>query len=93
GNVRAWLDRYPPYSIYRLITGCGFLVALSSLQAAGFTVERSLARLAADATPWLRQRIDDMLFGVKSGLNVGEAMKNAGYRFPSEEIVDDLCVY
>jgi type II secretory pathway component PulF len=93
GNVRVWLDRYPPYSIYRLITGCGFLVAFSSLQAAGFTVERSLARLATDAKPWLRQRIDDMLFGVKSGLNVGEAMKNAGYRFPSEEIVDDLCVY
>jgi type II secretory pathway component PulF len=93
GNVRAVLDRYPPYSIYRLIVGSGFLVAFSSLQAAGFTVERSLSRLATDAKPWLKERIDDMLFGVKSGLNVGEAMKNTGYRFPSQEIVDDLCVY
>ena len=93
GRLRVWLDRFPPYSIYRLITGCGFLVAFSSLQQAGFTVERSLDRLGADARPWLRQRIDDMLFGVKSGVNVGEAMKNAGYGFPSEEIVDDLCVY
>jgi type II secretory pathway component PulF len=93
GNVRIILDRYPPYSIYRLIVGCGFLVAFSSLQSAGFTVEKSLSRLATDAKPWLRQRIDDMLFGVKSGLNVGEAMKNTGYRFPSQEIVDDLCVY
>lgn len=93
GNTRTVLDRYPPYSIYRLIVGCGFLVAFSSLQAAGFTVEKSLTRLATDARPWLRQRIDDMVFGVKSGLNVGEAMKNTGYRFPSAEIVDDLCVY
>ncbi|MBN3825107.1 type II secretion system protein F [Burkholderia sp. Ac-20384] len=93
GRLRTVLDRYPPYSVYRLIIGCGFLVALSSLQSAGFTVEKSLARLAVDARPWLRQRIDDMLFGVKSGLNVGEAMKNAGYQFPSAEIVDDLCVY
>lgn len=93
GNVRIWLDRIPPYSIYRFIVGSGFLVAFSSLQQAGFTVERSLARLATDAKPWLRQRIDDMLFGIKSGLNVGEAMKNAGYRFPSEEIIDDLCIY
>src|SRR5262249_30985073 len=54
---------------------------------------KSLVRLATDARPWLRQRIEDMLFGVKSGLNVGEAMKNTGYRFPSREIVDDLCVY
>jgi type II secretory pathway component PulF len=92
-RVRVWLDRFPPYSIYRLITGCGFLVAFSSLQQAGFTVERSLDRLGADAKPWLRQRIDDMLFGVKSGVNVGEAMKNAGYGFPSREIIDDLCVY
>jgi hypothetical protein len=30
---------------------------------------------------------------VKSGLNVGEAMRNAGYHFPSREIVEDLCVY
>jgi type II secretory pathway component PulF len=93
GNMRILLDRFPPYSIYRLIVGCGFLVAFSSLQSAGFTVERSLARLATDASPWLRQRIDDMLFGVKSGLNVGEAMKSTGYRFPSKEIVDDLCIY
>jgi type II secretory pathway component PulF len=93
GNVRVLLDRYPPYSVYRLIVGCGFLVAFSSLQAAGFTVEKSLNRLADNARPWLRERIDDMLFGVKSGLNVGEAMKNTGYRFPSTEIVDDLCVY
>ncbi|WP_027793956.1 type II secretion system F family protein [Paraburkholderia acidipaludis] len=93
GSGRIFLDRFPPYSVYRLMVGCGFLVAFSSLQAAGFTVERSLARLATDAKPWLRQRIDDMLFGVKSGLNIGEAMKNTGYRFPSKEIVDDLCIY
>jgi type II secretory pathway component PulF len=93
GTFRDVLDRYPPYSIYRLVVGCGFLIAFSSLQGAGFTVEKSLTRLATNAQPWLRQRIDDMLFGVKSGLNVGEAMKNTGYRFPSREIVDDLCVY
>ena len=31
--------------------------------------------------------------GVKSGLNCGEALKNAGYGFPSPEIVDDLCIH
>ncbi|RKP44592.1 type II secretion system F family protein [Trinickia fusca] len=93
GRLRTWLDRVPPYSIYRLVVGSGFLMAFASLQASGFTVEKSLLRLAANARPWLRLRIDDTLFGVKSGLNAGEAMRNAGYRFPSQEIVDDLCVY
>jgi len=93
GKLRNLLDRYPPFSVYRLIMGSGFLIAFASLQSAGFTVEKSLTRLSANAKPWLRERIDDMLFGVKSGLNVGDAMKNAGHRFPSEEIIDDLCVY
>lgn len=93
GRVRTYLDRMPPYSVYRLVVGSGFLMAFASLQASGFTVEKSLVRLGANARPWLRARIDDTLFGVKSGLNAGEAMRNAGYRFPSQEIVDDLCVY
>lgn len=93
GKLRILLDGYPPYSVYRLIMGSGFLIAFSSLQTAGFTVEKSLVRLSANAKPWLRERIDDMLFGVKSGLNVGDAMKNTGYRFPSQEIIEDLCVY
>ncbi|WP_206958322.1 type II secretion system F family protein [Trinickia acidisoli] len=93
GRVRTMLDRMPPYSIYRLVVGSGFLMAFASLQASGFTVEKSLIRLGTNARPWLRARIDDTLFGVKSGLNAGEAMRNAGYRFPSQEIVDDLCVY
>ncbi|HEY4350798.1 MAG TPA: type II secretion system F family protein [Paraburkholderia sp.] len=93
GRLRNSLDRYPPYSIYRLVVGVSFLTAFASMQAAGFTVEKSLTRLSANARPWLRERIEDMLFGVKSGLNVGEAMRNTGHRFPSREIVDDLCVY
>ena len=93
GRLRVVLDRVPPYSLYRLVIGSGFLMAFSSLQTCGFTVEKSLVRLGATAAPWLRARIDDTLFGVKSGLNAGEALRATGYRFPSSEIVDDLCIY
>jgi len=93
GRFRNLLDNIPPFSIYRMMVGTSFLTAFASLQTAGFTVEKSLLRLTEQAKPWLAQRIDDMLFGVKSGLNVGEAMKNTGYHFPSREIVDDLCIY
>lgn len=93
GRFRIALDRLPPYSLYRLVVGSGFLMAFASLQSCGFTVEKSLVRLGAKAAPWLRARIDDALFGVKSGLNAGEALRATGYRFPSSEIVDDLCIY
>jgi type II secretory pathway component PulF len=93
GNARVLLDRYAPFSIYRLVVGSGFLLAFSALQFAGITVEKSLLRLANQAQPWLRERLDGALLGVKSGLNCGEALRNAGYGFPSDEVIDDLCVY
>jgi len=93
GNARLVADRLPPYSIYRMVTGSGFLFAFSALLSAGITVEKSLLRLCECATPWLRERLEGALLGVKSGLNCGEALKSAGYGFPSPEIVDDLCIY
>jgi type II secretory pathway component PulF len=93
GNVRIFFDRFAPYSLYRLIVGSGFLTALSALQFAGVTVEKSLIRLADVSQPWLRERLEGALLGVKSGLNCGEALRNAGYGFPSQEVIDDLCIY
>ncbi len=93
GDARVFFDQFAPYSIYRLQVGSGFLMAFSALQFAGITVEKSLMRLAGQSQPWLRERLDGALLGVKSGLNCGEALRNAGYGFPSKEVVDDLCVY
>jgi type II secretory pathway component PulF len=93
GPLRAAADRLPPYSIYRLVSGCSFLMAFSALQRAGMTVERCLMRMNDGANPWLRERLDGALLGVKSGLNCGEALRSAGYDFPSKEVVDDLCIY
>jgi type II secretory pathway component PulF len=93
GNVRIFFDRFAPFSIYRLVVGSGFLLAFAALQSAGVTVEKSLTRLSELADPWLRERLDGALLGVRSGLNCGEALRSAGYGFPSEEVVDDLCVY
>jgi type II secretory pathway component PulF len=93
GDVRIFCDRFAPFSIYRLMMGTSFLLAFSALQSAGITVEKSLARMSHIADPWLRERLLGALQGVRSGLNCGEALRNAGYGFPSNELVDDLCVY
>lgn len=93
GNTRVFFDRFAPYSIYRLIIGSSFLMSFSALQFAGITVEKALIRLSDLSDPWLRERLDGALLGIRSGLNCGEALRNAGYGFPSKEVVDDLCVY
>lgn len=93
GGLRAVADRVAPYSVYRLLAGGSFLLAFSALQGAGISVEKSLMRLSDAASPWLRERLDGALMGIKSGLNCGEALRNAGYGFPSQDVIDDLCVY
>ncbi|HEY0846343.1 MAG TPA: type II secretion system F family protein [Noviherbaspirillum sp.] len=93
GKLRELLDRIPPYSIYRLMVGNSFLMSFSALQGAGIPVEKCLTRMAQGADPWLKERLIGALLGVKSGLNCGDALKNAGYGFPAPEIVDDLSVY
>lgn len=49
GTLRVWADNLPPYSIYRLMVGGGFLMAFSALQGAGVTVEKALMRLSHGA--------------------------------------------
>jgi type II secretory pathway component PulF len=93
GKVRIFADRYPPWSIYRLVVGSGFLSALATLVGAGMPVEKALQNLNTTAGPWLRERVSAAIFGIRSGLNLGESLRAAGHGFPSPEIVDDLSVY
>ena len=55
--------------------------------------ENALQYLARDASPWLRVRTNACLSGMRSGLNVGDALAKSGYGFPDVEIIDDLGVY
>ncbi|MDB5728173.1 MAG: type secretion system family protein, partial [Noviherbaspirillum sp.] len=93
GPIRNTLDNYPPYATYRLVVGSGFLTSLAALIAAGTPIDRALMKLSTLSGPWLYERIDAALFGLKSGFNLGEAMKHSGYGFPSEDIIGDLSVY
>lgn len=93
GNTRVFCDRLPPWSIYRLVVGAGFMHSLSALLRGGGRIKDALVSIRETATPYLAERIDAFLHGVHSGMNAGEAMRHAGYEFPSKEIVADLTIY
>lgn len=82
GPGRVWLDRLPPWSIYRQIHGALFLSSFSTLQRSGMPIEKCLTTLADSASPWLRSRIEAALYGVRQGYNLGRSLRNAGYEFP-----------
>ncbi len=90
---RAYADKLPPWSIYRIFIGVGWMLSLSALVRAGTPVSKALRSLRADASPYLLYRIDKALTFVNNGDNLGDALYKTKLNFPDEEVVGDLRIY
>lgn len=93
GRARITFDKIPPWSIYRLSAGAGFLLAVSSMIKAGIPIPQTLRILMRDAKPWYKERISVTLSYINNGLNLGEALYKSGFQFPDKETVNDLRAY
>ncbi len=93
GRLRIRLDRYPPYSVYRMVVGSTWLIGLSSMLEAGVRVESAMQQLSELSGKWLKTRIQSAMLGMRSGLAMGDALQRSGYEFPDREIIDDMGVY
>jgi type II secretory pathway component PulF len=87
GGLRVIFDRFPPYSIYRDIQGAAFLSNLAVLVKAGSKVDEALLILMRHANPWLRHRLQATLYGIGQGGNLGKALIDADYGFPSRTAI------
>lgn len=93
GSSRTYVDRYAPYSLYRVIQGSSWLIGLAALVQAGVRVEDALVKLSSQGSPWIRVRIDAALKGMRAGRDLGNALARSGYEFPDREIINDIRVY
>lgn len=93
GAARVKVDAYAPYSIYRIVKGSTWMIAFSALVEAGVRAENALQMLGQNASPWLTERIDGCLAGMRNGYTVGDSLARAGHGFPDIEVIDDLGVY
>lgn len=93
GRSRTLFDRYPPWSMYRMFIGSGFMLSLSALIRAEVPVQRALPKLKAGASPYLATRISAALRLVINGIGIGDALHQTGYEFPDRQIVADLRIY
>ncbi len=92
-DSRAYADKIPPWSIYRIFIGVGWLLSLSALVSAGTPVSKAMRSLRADASPYLLYRIDSALKHVNNGDNIGDALYKTELGFPDEEVIGDLRIY
>lgn len=94
GKLRIFFDRLVPWSLYKMWQGSSFLLAISSLMAAGVKLdENSLNRIARKADPYLMERVKAIRKAISAGENLGDALYKSGYKFPDEDIIDDLQIY
>ncbi|MDH0867279.1 hypothetical protein [Mitsuaria sp. GD03876] len=61
GRARRWLDRHPPFSLYRDFSGAMLVISLSSLMRAGVSLRSSLERASRFSAPWMRWHLRQIL--------------------------------
>ena len=95
GSLRRILDHWPPWSVYREIVGASFLYTLGLMMSLGIKPREIFAwLLAAPAqTPYLKERVAAIDAEMALGKHLGQAMDDAGFDFPSADVIDDLIVY
>lgn len=88
GRIRLYLDKIPPWKLYKDINGCVFLLNLAMLLKSGVKLHESLELLQAKAeSRWLSSRLHEITRGISDGLSLGEAMDESPYGFPDEESI------
>jgi type II secretory pathway component PulF len=92
-GLRVLLDRHPPFSIYRVMQGAAWLIALAAMVQAGMRIEAAIEQLGQRASAWARLRSDAALRGLRAGRNLGDALQRSGYEFPDRAIISDLRLY
>jgi type II secretory pathway component PulF len=93
GSLRVKFDKYPPWSLYRLVIGAGFMLTVSGMIRSGIAVPKILVMLQRGSSPWYVEKLSKTLFQVKNGNNLGEALYRTGFNFPDKETVADLRAY
>ena len=89
GAGRVKLDRFAPFSLYRILSGSAFLfTALEFLRLGVDLNANTFARLSAGASPYVQSRIRAIRLHMSTGgQGFGLAMKAAGTGFPERTLV------
>lgn len=90
GIARKYLDKFMPWSIYRIFHGVAFLLNMSALLRVNIDTLRGLNMINENSAPWLEQRINETCRYIRQGQHLGLALKSTGYQFPSKECVNQM---
>ena len=81
-TLRVRAERLPPWSVYKAIHGSIFLLNMAVMLRSGINQHDALSTLQRNASPWLKERLSAIHYGVSAGKNFGSALKLSGHEFP-----------
>ena len=89
GRLRHFLDRFPPWSIYRRIHGAAFIMNVNAMHSAGIPMEEAVTSMKESTrSAWLYERLDALEKAIRGGeQNLGQALDATGYEFPDERAI------
>lgn len=95
GKYRLWVEKVPPWSMYRLMVGTTWLFTLATLLRGGIQMENVFASMlrGQNLTPWLAERVRAIRVKYRNESNLGKILVSIGMHFPDDEIARDLADY
>ncbi|MBD8165376.1 type II secretion system F family protein [Erwinia persicina] len=89
GPLRFFLDRFPPWSVYRRIHGAAFIMNVNAMDASGIPMEQAVESMKTSTrSAWLYERMEALERAITSGEeNLGQALDATGYDFPDERAI------
>ncbi|MBB4861401.1 type II secretory pathway component PulF [Pseudomonas nitritireducens] len=74
GRFRPFLDRFPPYSFYRVFHGANMLISIASLMRSGVPFVDSLQELQRLSSPYLKKHLGEMVQNMSEGKSLSESL-------------------
>ncbi|MDA8093649.1 MAG: type II secretion system F family protein [Betaproteobacteria bacterium] len=93
GPVRKFLDRFPPWSIYKAMEAAKWMSGFSGMVKAGTGFAKTLRQQEQWSTPWLRERLEGARDRVEGGMELGPALYEAGHDFPDRVLIADITAF
>ncbi|WP_287962149.1 type II secretion system F family protein, partial [Alcanivorax sp.] len=87
------LNRLPPWSVYKSITGVIWMISTAALLKKGADMKAVLQSQMKMARPWLKKELQTLHAGALRGQTIDQVMTTSGRGFPDEEVVDDIAIY
>lgn len=89
GNIRFYVDKIPPYSIYKKFHGATFILNVNAMMSVGISMEEAITKMLNSCrSDWLAERLDAVSRSIDGGEeNLGTALDVTGYEFPGEEAI------